>query len=75
MASCIMEGFHGQQNRLVRLPPMHAELNRVVIVEATKALKPPIFFNRFGRQWQVYVQAEGDYRTDAQNLPILCQKQ
>ena len=26
------------------------------------------YFNRFGRQWQVYVQAEGDYRTDAQNL-------
>jgi len=26
------------------------------------------YFNRFGRQWQVYLQAEGDYRTDAQNL-------
>jgi HAE1 family hydrophobic/amphiphilic exporter-1 len=26
------------------------------------------YFNRFGRQWQVYVQAEGDYRNDAQNL-------
>jgi HAE1 family hydrophobic/amphiphilic exporter-1 len=26
------------------------------------------YFNRFGRQWQVYVQAEGDYRSDAQNL-------
>jgi HAE1 family hydrophobic/amphiphilic exporter-1 len=26
------------------------------------------YFNRFGRQWQVYVQAEGDYRTHAQNL-------
>ena len=26
------------------------------------------YFNRFGRQWQVYVQAEGDYRTDAKNL-------
>ena len=26
------------------------------------------YFNRFGRQWQVYVQAEGDYRTEAQNL-------
>ncbi|HTV59496.1 MAG TPA: multidrug efflux RND transporter permease subunit [Verrucomicrobiae bacterium] len=23
------------------------------------------YFNRFGRQWQVYVQAEGDYRTNA----------
>jgi HAE1 family hydrophobic/amphiphilic exporter-1 len=26
------------------------------------------FFNRFGRQWQVYVQAEGSYRTSADNL-------
>ena len=26
------------------------------------------YFNRFGRQWQVYVQAEGDYRTHAENL-------
>ena len=26
------------------------------------------YFNRFGRQWQVYVQAEGDYRSEAQNL-------
>ncbi|HXC00016.1 MAG TPA: multidrug efflux RND transporter permease subunit [Terriglobales bacterium] len=26
------------------------------------------YFNRFGRQWQVYVQAEGDYRTSAENL-------
>ena len=24
------------------------------------------YFNRFGRQWQVYVEAEGDYRTNAQ---------
>ena len=26
------------------------------------------YFNRFGRQWQVYVQAEGDYRTQADHL-------
>jgi HAE1 family hydrophobic/amphiphilic exporter-1 len=26
------------------------------------------YFNRFGRQWQVYVEAEGDYRTDARNV-------
>ncbi len=26
------------------------------------------FFNRFGLQWQVYVQADGAYRTDASNL-------
>jgi HAE1 family hydrophobic/amphiphilic exporter-1 len=26
------------------------------------------YFNRFGRQWQVYIEAEGDYRTDASNV-------
>jgi len=26
------------------------------------------YFNRFGRQWQVFVQAEGEYRTRADNL-------
>jgi HAE1 family hydrophobic/amphiphilic exporter-1 len=26
------------------------------------------YFNRFGRQWQVYVEADGDYRTAAQNI-------
>ena len=26
------------------------------------------YFNRFGLQWQVYVQAEGEYRTDLNNL-------
>src|SRR5246500_3809707 len=25
-------------------------------------------FNRFGRTWQVYIEAEGDYRTDAKNV-------
>ncbi len=26
------------------------------------------YFNRFGRQWQVYIQAEANYRTSADNL-------
>ena len=26
------------------------------------------FFNRFGRVWQIYVQAEGDFRTQAENV-------
>jgi HAE1 family hydrophobic/amphiphilic exporter-1 len=26
------------------------------------------YFNRFGRQWQVYVQAEGEYRVQAEQL-------
>jgi len=26
------------------------------------------YFNRFGRQWQVYVQAEGDSRTKVENV-------
>ena len=31
------------------------------------------YFNRFGRQWQVYVEAEGDYRTQpGERRPVLC---
>jgi HAE1 family hydrophobic/amphiphilic exporter-1 len=26
------------------------------------------YFNKFGRQWQVYIQAEGEYRTDIENV-------
>jgi HAE1 family hydrophobic/amphiphilic exporter-1 len=26
------------------------------------------YFNRFGRQWQTYVEAEGDYRNNIQNI-------
>jgi len=26
------------------------------------------YFNRFGRQWQVFLQAEGDYRTTIENI-------
>jgi len=26
------------------------------------------YFNRFGRQWQLYIQAEGEYRNDAEQL-------
>jgi HAE1 family hydrophobic/amphiphilic exporter-1 len=26
------------------------------------------YFNRFGRQWQVYLEAEGNYRVDASNI-------
>ena len=26
------------------------------------------YFNQFGRQWQVYIQAEGSYRTNAENV-------
>ncbi len=26
------------------------------------------YFNRFGRQWQVFLQAEGDYRTNIENI-------
>lgn len=28
------------------------------------------YFNRFGRQWQVYVQAEGEYRNDVKKLGL-----
>ena len=26
------------------------------------------YFNKFGRQWQTYIQAEGDYRTNIENI-------
>ena len=26
------------------------------------------YFNRFGRQWQVYLEAEGEYRTNPNNI-------
>ena len=33
------------------------------------------YFNRFGRQWQVYVEAEGEYRTKARKRrPVLCEE-
>ncbi|MDB6124204.1 MAG: transporter, hydrophobe/amphiphile efflux family [Pedosphaera sp.] len=28
------------------------------------------YFNRFGRQWQVYIEAEGEYRTQAENVGL-----
>jgi HAE1 family hydrophobic/amphiphilic exporter-1 len=28
------------------------------------------YFNRFGRQWQVYVEAEGDYRAKSENVGL-----
>jgi HAE1 family hydrophobic/amphiphilic exporter-1 len=28
------------------------------------------YFNRFGRQWQVFVQAEGEYRTSAEDVSL-----
>jgi HAE1 family hydrophobic/amphiphilic exporter-1 len=28
------------------------------------------YFNRFGRQWQVYIEAEGDYRTRSENVGL-----
>ena len=34
------------------------------------------YFNRFGRQWQVYVEADGDYRTRAAEYrAVLCDEQ
>src|SRR5437762_1921428 len=30
------------------------------------------YFNRFGRTWQVYIEAQGDYRTDANNVGQVC---
>ncbi len=33
------------------------------------------YFNRFGRQWQVYVEAEGEYRDSSDKLGELLRAQ
>jgi len=33
------------------------------------------YFNEFGRTWQVYVEAEAPYRSNTQDLGILCAQQ
>ena len=66
---------------LLSVPQVYADVDRDQVLQQGVALKDVYatmqcfmggafvnYFNRFGRQWQVYVQAEGDYRNEAQNL-------
>ncbi len=66
---------------LLSVPQVYVDVNRDQVIQQGVPLKDVYatmqcfmggafvnYFNRFGRQWQVYVQAEGDFRTDAENL-------
>jgi HAE1 family hydrophobic/amphiphilic exporter-1 len=66
---------------LPSVPQMYADVDRVKvqrqgvnIAEVYQTLQAFMggylvnYFNRFGRQWQVYVEADGDYRTRVENV-------
>jgi HAE1 family hydrophobic/amphiphilic exporter-1 len=66
---------------LASVPQVFAEVDRdkvlkqgVALTDVYKSLQTFMggllinYFNRFGRQWQVYVQAEGEYRTRAEDM-------
>jgi HAE1 family hydrophobic/amphiphilic exporter-1 len=68
---------------LPSVPQLYVDVNRdrvltqgVELSEVYKTLQAFMggyfidYFNRFGRQWQVYIQAEGEYRTRAENLGL-----
>src|ERR1700747_473207 len=64
---------------LASVPQLYADVDRAKVIKQGVAVKDVYqtlqtfmgglfinYFNRFGRQWQVYVEAEGDYRTRAE---------
>jgi hydrophobe/amphiphile efflux-1 (HAE1) family protein len=66
---------------LASVPQLYADVDRAKVVKQGVAIKDVYqtlqtfmgglfinYFNRFGRQWQVYVEAEGDYRTRPENV-------
>ena len=66
---------------LLQIPQIYADVNRDKVLKQGVDLSQVFqtmqafmggafvnYFNRFGRQWQVYIQAEGDYRTNIENL-------
>ncbi|MBX3359757.1 MAG: multidrug efflux RND transporter permease subunit [Phycisphaeraceae bacterium] len=66
---------------LLKVPQVYAEVDRDKVLKQGVELADVYttmqafmggsfvnFFNRFGRQWQVYVQAEGAFRTDARMM-------
>ncbi|MEJ2091627.1 MAG: efflux RND transporter permease subunit [Syntrophobacterales bacterium] len=66
---------------LANVPQVFADVNRAMVLvqgvnlgEVYRTLQSFMggvlvnYFNRFGRVWQVYVQAEGDFRTRANNV-------
>jgi HAE1 family hydrophobic/amphiphilic exporter-1 len=66
---------------LASVPQLYADVDRAKVIKQGVAVKDVYqtlqtfmgglfinYFNRFGRQWQVYVEAEGDYRTRPENV-------
>src|ERR1700731_3803938 len=66
---------------LTSVPQLYADVDREKVIKQGVAVKDVYqtlqtfmgglfinYFNRFGRQWQVYVEAEGDYRTRPENV-------
>jgi HAE1 family hydrophobic/amphiphilic exporter-1 len=66
---------------LSSVPQLYADVDRKKVVKQGASIKDVYqtlqafmggyfinYFNRFGRQWQVYIEAEGDYRTQPENV-------
>ena len=66
---------------LASVPQVYANVDREKVIKQGVSVKDVYqtlqafmgglfvdYFNRFGRQWQVYIEAEGDYRTKAENV-------
>src|SRR6201984_2003693 len=66
---------------LASFPQLYANVDRAKVIKQGVAIKDVYqtlqtfmgglfinYFNRFGRQWQGYVEAEGDYRTRPENV-------
>src|SRR5579864_2218555 len=66
---------------LASVPQLYANVDREKVIKQGVSVKEVYqtlqafmgglfvdYFNRFGRQWQVYIEAEGDYRTKAENV-------
>src|ERR1700751_3950809 len=66
---------------LSNVPQLYADVDREKVMKQGASVKDVYqtlqafmggylinYFNRFGRQWQVYIEAEGDYRTQAENV-------
>jgi HAE1 family hydrophobic/amphiphilic exporter-1 len=66
---------------LSSVPQLYADVDRKKVVKQGASIKDVYqtlqafmggyfinYFNRFGRQWQVYIEAEGDFRTQPENV-------
>ena len=66
---------------LPNVPQLHVDVDRAKVQKQQVSLSDVYatmqtfmggqlvnYFNRFGRQWQTYVEAEGDYRTNIDNI-------